>query len=88
MFSFDMYSLDPFIAWLAIACFWWWMFDVDDKEEVDEGDDDVYEDGDERFIDFPSTDFIFGCFECMGECMWESNMLINTFFAFGLSHWP
>ena len=35
-----MYSLDPFRAWLAITCLWW-TFDVDDKDEVDEGEDDV-----------------------------------------------
>lgn len=79
-----MYSLDPFSAWPAMACFWCCTFDIDDSDEVDEGDDDVYDEGDERFIDFPSTDLIFGGFEC--KC--ESNMLMKTFFDFGLSHWP
>lgn len=84
-----MYSLDPLRAWLAIVCFWCCTFDIDEREDVDEGDDDVYEQGDERFIDLPSIDLIFGSLvDCKGECIWESNIFMNTFFDFGLSHWP
>ena len=65
-----MYSLDPLIVCPLIAFFWCCTLDVDDNDDVEDGELLLYDDGDEMFIALPSEDFILCCFVAVdGECI-------------------